>query len=1509
MSNKVKKYIYKGMMQDTSNAEFSNEYYFEGKNIRIVATDTQSSNSITNEKGNSLVLTIPVPIINYNLKTINYNNKVLKYKTVEIDSLFTLTNQNKDQEIISHVVTRDSIVLFTTNNFGLDCIWKVDFDTYNITLLYLRNLGFNVNTQIQILNNFENEKIDKIYWVDGRQQLKFLNLNHSINNQDLEELIDLPINVVSSTGSYNLTQPVISNILVGGVHTSGMIQYAYNLYRLNSSQTKISPLSKLISLDKGLAGGGLLNEIVNSIPVIDITNLDSDYTNIRVYAIKYTSFNEVPSISLINDSQISNTRSVQIFDDGKVLSNVSLENFLFLGSDIVIPKHIASKYNTLFYANYKEKVFEVNLDCRSYLFKSDSTCLVYNNIRLNNNNIEPVNPVTDVRVISNSTFTDDYLDTFNSINLNYDSYKFQSDGLTNGGEGKYIKYELTQSLIFNDDNKYLKDEEIYRLGITFFNSYSQTTKPIWIADFKSRSGNLQGKFNTLKVTLKPEFYTWLNTNNFDSIYDKPVGYKIVLADRTFSDKTIVNSGLLSTMMLNYKQTIPDRQYDISYNTTKSLPKIPNLLIRNCNSYDQFSYTKPLRKCKNHAPLVEKFDGPSPINEVAVADLNTKIEENGNGDFKNTFFQFNSMLQMYSPEILFNKNSSVKSASRLKIKGFLKNSYNASWSREQDVDGTVIVENKAFNGLSPSYSESRQRIAGGEFDNLDTGILAHPGGSEPNTVEINSFYRVYGNPKVPVNKINQNLLLVSNNLNTVTNSLGTIKKVNNNYGVENRLTNFIFGDYSTISYTINPILLNITTLYNIEICRNIDGSNVISSLSNVSGVNTITLTSNDLFTIGIDNFNYYLFITPVTNVLFRAKIDLLSKIVGSQNTTKNSINNEFLIDTQNNFVNNFISTPLNNKFSIYGKPEITEKGQDFINYNSDSNYRYTNSLTSCYTDENLQYNKRGFYNRAIVSVNVYNNKCVTLVTGPANVLTPNDNLVNAEDRNQLEDLFNSFNLPSDANGIYGELVISDEEIYLGNIYGGNSFESKKRTNYLEIGNYSDINNSTINISSPGDTFVGNFKFLRLSRGDANIIEQGTKQYEEILEFTTETTIDLKNRTDLSKNIWDSQLIYKNDDYHKYNEVYSQQANLNISKDTAYNFKKSKNFDTKIIASKKKVAGEIIDSWTDLLVNETLTLDGKYGEINSLHNFKDEIYAIQDSAISFISINPRVQIQGSDGIAVQLGTGSVLDQYKYLNTFTGTKNKYSLINSLNSFYFYDTLNNNLQVCNGQSVEELSDVKGLHSYFTKNNNKQLLISDNTNIFKGVTCGYDNLNNELLFTFLQDNKSFTLSYNETTKTFVSFYDYLPSRYITQGSKFYAVNSNKKNQLFKQYEGNYNQFFGMYYPSSITFNVNPEYDVDCVFDNINFKSEVSLNNIDQPDVTLTNIKAYSDYQNSELVPLTLGRNNNLRRKFRDWNALIPRQHLKRERIRGNYIKLQLQFKNELNYKLILHPINIFYTT
>jgi len=44
----------------------------------------------------------------------------------------------------------------------------MNYYNYNIELLYLRNLGFSTNNPIQALNNFENEKIDKVYWVDSK---------------------------------------------------------------------------------------------------------------------------------------------------------------------------------------------------------------------------------------------------------------------------------------------------------------------------------------------------------------------------------------------------------------------------------------------------------------------------------------------------------------------------------------------------------------------------------------------------------------------------------------------------------------------------------------------------------------------------------------------------------------------------------------------------------------------------------------------------------------------------------------------------------------------------------------------------------------------------------------------------------------------------------------------------------------------------------------------------------------------------------------------------------------------------------------------------------------------------------------------------------------------------------------------------------------------------------------------------------------------------------------------
>src|SRR5690606_24512548 len=137
------------------------------------------------------------------------------------------------------------------------------------------------------------------------------------------------------------------------------------------SQTKLSPLSELYALDKGSLGGGEVNEIVGVSPIVTINDIDTRYTNIRIYAIKYTSYNQVPSIGLIDERELT-ANSVTIYDDGSVISSLSLEEFIFLGSDPSTPQHIASKDNRLFVSNLKDRTFVLpeELDMRAYSHSS-----------------------------------------------------------------------------------------------------------------------------------------------------------------------------------------------------------------------------------------------------------------------------------------------------------------------------------------------------------------------------------------------------------------------------------------------------------------------------------------------------------------------------------------------------------------------------------------------------------------------------------------------------------------------------------------------------------------------------------------------------------------------------------------------------------------------------------------------------------------------------------------------------------------------------------------------------------------------------------------------------------------------------------------------------------------------------------------------------------------------------------------------------------------------------------
>lgn len=1335
--NKKAKYTFnKGMNRDISKYKHPNDFYYEGDAIRIINTDSQSLYSVSNEKGNKFIIEIPNISINSLNNEIVYGDKSLNFVNSNGNEILNsdLPLSSNSQIIIGHTTTRDGVVLLTTDNLGFDCIWylkEILNGTYDLELLYCRNLNFNSENPIQVLFNYENETIQKIYWVDGENQLRFLNIAHSIENGDRENLIDLNSSNINIVSDYKLSQPVLDTITGGSNNTAGVIQYAYNLYRISGSQTTLSPFSEIVSLDNGLIGGGDLNEIVGVTPNMIIPNIDENYTNIRIYSIKYTSYNETPEINLIQDSLIDTYDNFRFSDDGNNIRTLTLSEFIFLGGNPILPSHIESKDNRLFAANLKDTSYDLDIDMRAYSHNTSGETLLFTG------NVNYINGVLtgQNQFFSTSTPVDNYnyLTSDDAINPNYDIYKYHKNGSTIGGEGKFIKYTLpiASAQELNIDLKYakfFKNDEIYRIGIQFYNKLGQTTDVKWIADFKARNNNLIGSYNILNVELN----TTAINNYFDSINlplnERPVGYKILRAEREIQDRTILCQGSMTQMMVQTTRNVQDVDYwnriENIEPETKLQPKIPIGISR---GFTVLSGEATINSTGNYKTLNNPASGP--FNE-----FNTEIYTDTDTAYKRQrSWQYTRMMQMHSPDILFNTG--------LVFGGGL------------EMRGIGVVR---YNQMNKKYQQFR--------------------------VDSQALYR-------------QNTDLITDRFR---------------FDNESRYASYGF---------IGPVY--------------------------------------DSAEEGITEFRSF------------------NRIYANYS-----------------FANSYVNKP------IYGSPEITERGQGVTNYNGDAEFAYTNSLESLVTDDHKAGNDADD-DPGLVGLNSYGERSLMIVLG--------NNDDNEEDRPTLESMIP--NVGSRDGLLLAEIVRPTSYIYSGSMYGGNSIEDKSRTSYIEIGEYTNINISAIQIDSPGDTYVQIYKFARLSKTDTEVFDIRKMQFTEIIEHKVETTVNLENRSDISLLAWDNKFQPRYDEYHNYNRVYSQDSNLIRRQTDDFNFRKVNNFDTRIISSKLKIPNETIDSWTDFLENDTLDLDGKYGAINCLVNTRDEIYALQDTAVSRLSINPRIQTQGNDGVSIELGRGAILYDYNYLSTQSGTLNKWSVHSSPTSFYYFDIINKSyMRVQVNEGVRNLSDQFGFHSFF-QNNIKDVdtLLKNNPILLQGVSGGYDVVNSDSYLTFFQNDDSFTLRFNEKNNAFQSFHPYLPSRYINKGDILLTTNP-FNNQLYIQGEGNYNEFYGKYYPSSITLLVNPEVDVDCTFNNIEFKSEAYIDNIDQPNSTLTHMTAWNEYQNTGRIELVLGRNKNLRRKFRIWRAIISRNQNSRDRIRNPWIFLKLELDKNDNTKFILNDIIINYT-
>ena len=1461
---------YLGMNQDMSKSKTKTGFYFSAENIRIKSTDTGSSFALTNEKGNEILLSIPVIYLQKIKTRFQYASsdtdqtatlKFLKYKRLstgcEIEDNFLpnggfLANSGQ-QTIIGAADIRGGAVLFTTDGFGWDCFWElkgIDSGDITLDLLYCNDLGLSKENQIQILYNYENSLIEKVYFCDGEHQLRFFNMRQSVDNGDLVDLVDLGASSINNVSKYDLSQPQIVASDGGGIHTSGMIQYGYNLYILNGSQTSISPLSRIKAITKGgNLGGGILNEEINRTMLVNVNNIDQTYTHIRLYAIKYTSFNQIPSISLIADREIDNYDTLSYYDDGNIIEAITPEEFLFLGSDPYIPQHIESKDNRLFSLGIKEQAFDLDIDVRCYGHDTNGDVKIWENVKKVNNSLQG-NELT----VNTTTYS--VPEKHDSVNRDYDTYAFTKtgtttgtyeqtlisvypggatssgnvvitingnqiylipvlagdnsmqvcmkmrdflianapshtfsmfqaqnlyvltiqatvfgnqgnticsdqlginflvtsgdgsvdDGVVPGAEGKFFRLSLAQTEMAIGDAaefRFLKDREIYRFGIIFFNGLGQQSAPKWLCDVQSPKGNLEGKYNQVVVDIKSEFYTWLNSQTFAE--DKaPVGYKIVRANRQIGDRTVLTQGVINPMINNF----PGNTLDGAIGTvdTMYLPtttKMPSLIRT-------FDNVWPLAKISNWRPLSWNKDdsqgGPSSSREeFRAAPL---------GNMVSNSYQFNNMMQMFSPELMF-ENVSIDSSYKLRVLGMVTESNTKNWGKEFNINNLSTITEVKFDGgvgiASPGVSYNE--LKGSRYNLYDFGFFGPTNANA--TIHINQMYR--------------------------------------------------------------------------------------------------------------------------------------------------------------EFKGGFIPAPNERVYDMYGTPEVSQLGENGKAYNNDEQFKYNNNLIEMRVDVFDQDSTNDDAGQGLFGHQSNGAQCITFVEGSDDVTS------NVAFRKSITDFYLSSGITETSGLLLCEFVRDEEYKYVGNMYGGNTYETKSVTDYLPIGEYQDIGVATQLIKSPGDTYVGDFRFQKLSKTGNDLSSTTYDQTTEIVSYITETSVDLKNRADKSANSWDATWQADYEEFQNYNRVYSQQANLINTTAPGFKFKEIQEFDTRVISSKLKSPGEAIDSWSDPLVNEVLDLDGKYGPITGSVSYKDEIYALQESATALLSINPRAQVNTSDGLGLELGTGGILSDYKYISTEYGTLNKWSLQSTDNGFYYFDLNKQSILRFNGQGLQNISNAAGMHSYFINKTNRADLKLDNPVNLKGISSGYDAANGDVFMTFLQDKPpiagafsrsdeadNYTLCWNEETNSFTSFYRFTPAFYMSQGSKVLTTNFNSNEIWLHGIKGS-SSFYGTRFDSKINFTVSPPSLRPSIFTNLTYNMESKdQDGYDVPNNTFNKIRLSNNYQSSNWTFVTLRKN--AKRRDRLWNITLPRAGGSRDRIKSPWASLELILNNDDSHEVIVHDLIVSYT-
>lgn len=588
--------INRGMNRDLSVSKTGESSAYENVNIRITARENDTLLSVTNERGN---------------KEINLG-----------DSLRGV--------LIGWNVLNSHIILFMhddTPNEIPDRIYRVDYNPVDSTFqlvgnkgddancLYAGNLGFDVEHPIESVVYFETEEVQKIYWVDGKNVLRFMNFmapestpevyaSWDDTTFDSNRIADFDVDVKITKDNSGNTRP------------NGITQYLLTYFNKHGQETGYVWMSDIVYLspkDRGGAQDGTNNNSVT----LTISNLDTSFSYFRVYSV-FRSTLDGEAVAYLVAEHRTTEGTTTVIDDGAHLTVQDTTRLLYLGSQAVRAGTIEHKDQTLFLGDLKS------------IGKADYSSLeqVIRNSMFGRKEGD---------VIRHSAFVDG--ETYLSCRIQFE-YTDESEGAPEGlthiplpkNEGNYPysnQLQLTSSQILT-----FKGGEKYRFALKFKCSDGTETDAFWIGDAINDKYPIINKDSN--VVKRVVVVCKIPAALVQFLQESPMNYRTVqllIAEATYADRSVKAQGIISPTMFNVWERYNRRTYSIPSWITRI--RNSNIAwkhfepVRNstssgaeiqCNYWEEDGTKAPYYQYTNYdvSPLYkENFEGKTPFNDIMI----------------------------------------------------------------------------------------------------------------------------------------------------------------------------------------------------------------------------------------------------------------------------------------------------------------------------------------------------------------------------------------------------------------------------------------------------------------------------------------------------------------------------------------------------------------------------------------------------------------------------------------------------------------------------------------------------------------------------------------------------------------------------------------------------------------------------------------------------------------------------------------------------------------------------